>query len=151
MDAGQPQEQHGFRADRSIEEHLLTTNLVIDKTPSLDVPIWIATFNCSRRPTSAKHVTSSSNKNFVSPNDVAKRRTSSANLRSKSVNMPCSNTMPPLPIFRRQHPNAISKTHEKNRGLTQCTSLSHAFPDTKQISISTIVSNPPCLAVMHTF
>ena len=31
LDAGQPEEQHGFRADRRIEEHLLTTNLVLDK------------------------------------------------------------------------------------------------------------------------
>ena len=40
LDAGQPEEQHGFRAGRRIEEHLLTTNLVLDKTLALDVPVW---------------------------------------------------------------------------------------------------------------
>ena len=73
------------------------------------------TFKCS--PTSAKHVTSSSNKNFVSSNVFAKRRISSANLKSKSVCMPSWKSMPALPTFRRQHPSATSKTHENNRGL----------------------------------
>ena len=48
LDAGQPEEQHGFRADRRIEEHLLTTNLVLDKTLSLDVPMWIVSLDLSK-------------------------------------------------------------------------------------------------------
>ena len=48
LDAGQPEEPHGFRADRRIEEHLLTTNLVLDKTLSLDVPVWIASLDLSK-------------------------------------------------------------------------------------------------------
>ena len=45
LNAGQPEEQHGFRADRRIKEHLLTTNLVLDKTLSLDVPVWIVSLD----------------------------------------------------------------------------------------------------------
>ena len=45
LDAGQPEEQHGFRADRRIEEQLLTTNLVLDKTHLLDVPVWIVSLD----------------------------------------------------------------------------------------------------------
>ena len=48
LDAGQPEEQHGSRADRRIEEHLLTTNLVLDKTLSLDVPVWIVSLDLSK-------------------------------------------------------------------------------------------------------
>ena len=48
LDAGQPEEQHGFRADRRIEELLLTTNLVLDKTLSLDVPMWIVNLDLSK-------------------------------------------------------------------------------------------------------
>ena len=47
LDAG-PEEQHGFRADRRIEEHLLTPNLVLDKTLSLDVPVWIVSLDLSK-------------------------------------------------------------------------------------------------------
>ena len=48
LNAGQPEEQHGFRADRRIEEHLLTTNLVLDKTLSFDVPVWIVSLDLSK-------------------------------------------------------------------------------------------------------
>ena len=30
LEAGQPEEQHGFRQNRRLEEHLLTTNMIID-------------------------------------------------------------------------------------------------------------------------
>ena len=91
------------------------------KGTSLGLCDWVVnifvfpTFKCS--PSSAKHLTSSSNNNFVSANVLAKRRISSANLKSKSVCMPSSKSIPALPTFRRQHPSAISKTHENNRGL----------------------------------
>ena len=48
LEAGQPEEQHGFRAQRRIEEHLLTTNLVLDKTLALDVPVWIVSLDLSK-------------------------------------------------------------------------------------------------------
>ena len=31
LEASQPEEQHGFRRDRRLEEHLVSANLVIDK------------------------------------------------------------------------------------------------------------------------
>ena len=37
-----------FRAGRRIEEHLLTTNLVLDKTLALDVPVWIVSLDLSK-------------------------------------------------------------------------------------------------------
>ena len=48
LEAGQPEEQHGFRAGRRIEEHLLTTNLVLDKTVALDMPLWIVSLDLSK-------------------------------------------------------------------------------------------------------
>ena len=48
LEAGQPEEQHGFRAQRRVEEHLLTTNLVLDKTLALDVPVWIVSLDLSK-------------------------------------------------------------------------------------------------------
>ena len=48
LDAGQPEEQHGFRAGKRIEEHLHTTNLVLDKTLALDVPVWIVSLDLSK-------------------------------------------------------------------------------------------------------
>ena len=48
LDAGQPEGHHGFRAARRIEEHLLTTNLVLDKTLALDVPLWIVSLDLSK-------------------------------------------------------------------------------------------------------
>ena len=48
LDAEQPEEQHGFRAHERIEERLLTTNLVLDKTLSLDVPVWIVSVDLSK-------------------------------------------------------------------------------------------------------
>ena len=65
------------------------------RSTSLGLCDWVVntfvfrTFSCSL--TSAKHVTSSSNKNVVSSNVLAKRRISSANLKSKSVRMPSWN------------------------------------------------------------
>ena len=48
LDAGKQEEQHGFRAGTRIEEHLLTTNLVLDKTLALDVPAWIVSLDLSK-------------------------------------------------------------------------------------------------------
>ena len=48
LEAGQPEEQHGFRAHRRIEEHLLTANLLIDKTLASGIPIWIISLDLSK-------------------------------------------------------------------------------------------------------
>ena len=42
LEQHQPQEQHGFKNGRRIEEHLLTANLVIDKALLANVPFWIS-------------------------------------------------------------------------------------------------------------
>ena len=44
----QPEEQHGFRSGRRIEEHLLTANIVIDKTLLANVPLWIVSLDLSK-------------------------------------------------------------------------------------------------------
>ena len=41
LETHQPEEQHGFRGGRRVEEHLVTTRLVLDKLSNADVPIWI--------------------------------------------------------------------------------------------------------------
>lgn len=48
LDAAQPEEQHGFRAHRRIEEHLLTANLLIDKPLANGIPIWIISLDLSK-------------------------------------------------------------------------------------------------------
>ena len=48
LDAAQPEEQHGFRAHRRIEEHLLNANLLIDKTLASGIPIWIISLDLSK-------------------------------------------------------------------------------------------------------
>ena len=47
LDKAQPEEQHGFRANYRIEEHLLTANLVIDKTVATGKPVWIVSLDLS--------------------------------------------------------------------------------------------------------
>ena len=46
-DAGQPEKRNGLRASKCIEERLLTTNLVLDKTLALDVQLRIVSANLS--------------------------------------------------------------------------------------------------------
>ena len=48
LDKTQPEEQHGFRAKYRIEEHLLTANLVIDKTVATGKPVWIVNLDLSK-------------------------------------------------------------------------------------------------------
>ena len=48
LEQHQPEEQHGFRSGRRIEEHLLTANVVIDKTLLANVPLWIASLDVSK-------------------------------------------------------------------------------------------------------
>ena len=45
VEAGQLKAQHPFRAHRRIEKHLLTTNLVLDQTLALDVPVSVVSLD----------------------------------------------------------------------------------------------------------
>ena len=61
MDSHQPEEQHGFffsrafltaehgfRAGRRLEEHLLTANLFVDKTLAANSPVWRLSLDLSK-------------------------------------------------------------------------------------------------------
>ena len=48
LEHGHPEEQHGFKTNRKIEEHLLNANMVIDKTLLANRPLWILTLNISK-------------------------------------------------------------------------------------------------------
>ena len=48
LDNHQPEEQHGFRAGRRLEEHLLTANLFLDKTLAANMPVWILSLDLSK-------------------------------------------------------------------------------------------------------
>ena len=48
LEAAQPEEQHGFRSRRRIEEHLVTANLVIDKSWSVNMLISIISLDLSK-------------------------------------------------------------------------------------------------------
>ncbi|MCV6574647.1 MAG: reverse transcriptase family protein, partial [Cohaesibacter sp.] len=48
LEATQPEEQHGFRQGRRIEEHLLTANICLQKTLAANVPLWIISLDLSK-------------------------------------------------------------------------------------------------------
>ncbi|CAK0892951.1 unnamed protein product [Prorocentrum cordatum] len=48
LESQQPEEQHGFRSNRRLEEHLLTAALVIEKTLAANVPLWIVRLELSK-------------------------------------------------------------------------------------------------------
>ena len=48
LEAGQPEEQHGFRPGRRLEEHLVTANLMLDKTDAVRIPVWIISLDLSK-------------------------------------------------------------------------------------------------------
>ena len=48
LDASQPEEQHGFRTGRRIEEHLVTANIVLDKMQAANLPVWIVSIDFSK-------------------------------------------------------------------------------------------------------
>ena len=48
LDTHQPEEQHGFRAGRRLEQHLLTANLFLDKTLAANIPVWTLSLDLSR-------------------------------------------------------------------------------------------------------
>ena len=48
LDAQQPEEQHGFRAGRRLEEHLLSANILLDKAQATGFPVWIISLDLSK-------------------------------------------------------------------------------------------------------
>ena len=48
LEAGQPEEQHGFRPGRRLEEHLVTANLVLDKADAVGIAVWIISLDLSK-------------------------------------------------------------------------------------------------------
>ena len=48
LELEQPEEQHGFRPGRRIEEHLLTTNIFLDKATAAGRTIWIVSLDLSK-------------------------------------------------------------------------------------------------------
>ena len=48
LEASQPEEQHGFRQGRRIEEHLLTANVCLQKSLAANTPLWIITLDLSK-------------------------------------------------------------------------------------------------------
>ena len=48
LDDHQPEEQHGFRRGKRIEEHLLTANVFLDKALDVGIPVWVASLDLSK-------------------------------------------------------------------------------------------------------
>ena len=48
LEAMQPEEQHGFRQGKRIEEHLLTANVCLQKTLAASAPLWIISLDFSK-------------------------------------------------------------------------------------------------------
>ena len=48
LESTQPEEQHGFRSGRRVDEHLVTTQVLLDKLLRANVPIWIISLDLSK-------------------------------------------------------------------------------------------------------
>ena len=48
LEAKQPEEQHGFRPGRRLEEHLLTANLLLDKAAAAGITVWTVSLDLSK-------------------------------------------------------------------------------------------------------
>ena len=48
LDDHQPEEQHGFRRGKRIEEHLLTANVFLGKTLAVGIPVWVVNLDLSK-------------------------------------------------------------------------------------------------------
>ena len=48
LETSQPEEQRGFRSKRRIQEHLLTFNVILDKTLEMDQALWIISLDLSK-------------------------------------------------------------------------------------------------------
>ena len=45
VEAGQPEEKHGFRPGRRLEQHLVTVTVMLDKTGAIKIPVWITSLD----------------------------------------------------------------------------------------------------------
>ena len=48
LGAHQPEEQHGFRKHRRMDEHLLTATLFLEKVWDKGIPVWIVSLDLSK-------------------------------------------------------------------------------------------------------
>ena len=48
LHCAQPEEQHGFRKNRRIEEHLVTANYVFDTSMLMGTPLWLISLDLSK-------------------------------------------------------------------------------------------------------
>ena len=48
LESFQPETQHGFRSGRRMEEHVLTTNLSLDKSRAAGLPLWVISLDLSK-------------------------------------------------------------------------------------------------------
>ena len=48
LDHHQPEEQHGFRRGKRIDENLLTANPFLDKTLAVGIPVWVVSLDLSK-------------------------------------------------------------------------------------------------------
>ena len=48
LEAKQLEEQHGFRPSRRLEEHLLTANLLLEKTAAAGITVWVVGLDLSK-------------------------------------------------------------------------------------------------------
>ena len=48
LESFQPEAQHGFRSGRRMEERVLTTNLILDKSTGTALPLWIINLDLSK-------------------------------------------------------------------------------------------------------
>ena len=48
LESTQPEEQHGFPSGRRVDEHLVTTQVLLDKLLRANVPIWITGLDLSK-------------------------------------------------------------------------------------------------------
>ena len=48
LESTQPEEQYDFRSGRRVEEHLVTTQVLLDKLLHANIPIWIFSLDLSK-------------------------------------------------------------------------------------------------------
>ena len=48
LDMEQPKEQNGFRARRRMKDHVLATNLILDKSKGFNLPLWMVSLDLSK-------------------------------------------------------------------------------------------------------
>ena len=48
MEQAQPEEQHGFRSGRRLEEHILSANIIMDKAIAAGILVWIIGLDLSK-------------------------------------------------------------------------------------------------------